>query len=96
MQIGVDGKYKLSVDHDVTNECTDKKQLSSMAIRARETLEVESLEVVADAGYHNNNEIKDCAEGGVMPYLPKTGPSANNPAGFYAKKDFFYDAETDC
>jgi len=51
VQITVDAKHKLIVDHEVTNACNDSNQLSAMAIRAKEVLEVESLEVVADKGY---------------------------------------------
>ena len=44
VQISVDAKHNLIVDHEVTNERNDMKLLSSMAIRAKEALEVESLE----------------------------------------------------
>jgi transposase len=96
VQISVDAKHKLIVDHEVTNEGNDKKQLSSMAIRAKELLEIESLEVVADAGYYNSQEIGDCAQGGIVPYIPQVNSSNNRAAGRYAKKDFRYDAENDC
>ena len=81
VQISVDAKHKLIVDHEVTNECNDKNQLSSMAIRAKEVLEVESLEVVADAGYYNSQEIKDCTDQDIVPYVPQTNSSNNKKAG---------------
>jgi transposase/macrodomain Ter protein organizer (MatP/YcbG family) len=96
VQISVDAKHKLIVDHEVTNECNDMKQLSSMAIRAREVLELESLEVVADGGYYSSQEIKDCAQGGIVPYIPRANSSNNLAAGRYGKRDFRYDAENDC
>jgi len=97
VQISVDAKHKLIVDHEVTNECNDMKQLSPMANRAREVLEVESLEVVADAGYYNGQEIKECTDNGITPYIPGTNSSSNRRAGRYTKKDDFrYDAEKDC
>ena len=96
VQISVDAKHKLIVDHEVTNECNDMNQLNSMAVRAKEVLEVESLEVVADAGYYNSEEIKDCTEQDIVPYIPATNPSMNKKVGLYTKEDFRYDAKNDC
>ena len=96
VQISVDAKHKLIVDHEVTNECNDMQQLSSMAIRAKEVLDVESLEVVADKGYYSKTEIKDCVDKGIVPFIPEIDSSSNSRAGLYGKKDFRYDAENDC
>ena len=96
VQITVDAKHKLIVDHEVTNDCTDQRQLSSMAIRAKEVLEVESLEVVADKGYYSGPEIKACADEDINPFIPEIDSSSNSRAGLNGKKDFRYDAEDDC
>lgn len=96
VQISVDAKHKLIVDHEVTNECNDMNQLNSMALRAKAMLEVDSLEVVADAGYYNSQEIKDCTDQDIVPYLPQTNSSTNKKAGLYTKEDFRYDGENDC
>ncbi len=96
VQISVDAKHKLIVDHEVTNECNDMNQLNAMAVRAKAVLEVDSLEVVADAGYYNSQEIKDCQDQGIVPYVPQTNSSKNKKAGRYTKEDFRYDAENDC
>ena len=96
VQITVDAKHKLIVDHEVTNACNDSNQLSAMAIRAKEVLDVESLEVVADKGYYNGTEIKDCVDEDIVPFIPETDSSSNSRAGLYGKKDFRYDAENDC
>jgi len=94
VQISVDAKHKLIVDHEVTNAGNDKNQLSSMAMRAKEALEVESLEVVADQGYYNSREIQDCIEGDVLPYIRK--PNTSNNRGLFAREEFRYDGENDC
>lgn len=94
VQISVDAKHKLIVDHEVTNAGNDKNQLSSMAIRAKERLEVESLDVVADQGYYSSEEIKNCIEGNVSPYLRK--PKDSNSRGLFAREEFRYDGENDC
>src|SRR5499426_473812 len=44
VQIVVDHKHKLVVEHEVVNEVTDRGQLSAMAKKAKERLGVESLE----------------------------------------------------
>ena len=96
VQISVDAKHKLIVDHEVTNDCNDLKQLSSMAVRAKEALEVDSLEVVADKGYYNRMEVQDCAKEDIVPFISEPDSSSNSRAGLYGKKDFRYDAKNDC
>jgi transposase len=93
VQISVDAKHKLIVDHEVTNAGNDKNQLSSMAIRAKEALEAESLEVVADQGYYSAEEIKSCIDGDVVPYMRKPKSSNNR---VLAREQFRYDGENDC
>jgi transposase len=94
-QSAVDAKHKLIVAEDVTNEGTDVQQLASVASEARETLAVDKLEVVADAGYYNNADVSLCVERGITPYLRQADTSANSARGLYAKKDFRYDAGKD-
>ena len=94
VQMSVDAKHKLIVDHEVTNAGNDKNQLSSMAIRARKALELESLDVIADQGYYNSEEIKNCIEGDVLPYIGK--PKDSNSRGLFAREEFHYDSENDC
>jgi hypothetical protein len=45
---GVDSKHKLVLDHEVTNEVTDRSLLSQMSERAKEALRVGELDVLAD------------------------------------------------
>jgi len=93
VQIGVDSKHKLIVEHKVTNAVTDQGQLASMALRTKETLGVESLDVVADKGYYDGQQVKACEEEGIRPYISKPQTSANKKRGLYTKADFTYDAE---
>jgi transposase len=94
MQISVDAKHKLIVDYEVTNAGNDKNQLSTMAMRAKEALAVESLEVVADQGYYSGKEIRDCVEGDIQPYIRR--PNISNSRGRFAREEFRYDADKDC
>jgi len=84
------------VGHEVTNACNDMNQLNSMALRAKAMLEVDSLEVVADAGCYNSQEIKDCTDQDIVPYIPQTNSLTNKKAGLHTKEDFRYDGENDC
>lgn len=96
VQMTVDDKHKLIIDHEVTNEVNDENLLSKMGKRAKEVLGVEELEVLADKGYYNAVEIKECVENGITPYIPETKPrvSKEADANFYKSK-FKYNKEKD-
>jgi hypothetical protein len=96
VQIVVDHKHKLVVEHEVTNEVTDQGQLSPMAKKAQETLGVQTLEVVADRGYYNGGEVKACEESGMTVYVPKPNNSSNLKRGLFTKEDFIYEPQKDC
>jgi len=96
VQIAVDNKYKLIVDHEVTNEVTDQDQLATRAKCAKETLATEQIEAVADMGYYNGDEVKKCLDDGIVPYIPKPNTSAHSKLGLFGKEAFLYDATNDC
>jgi hypothetical protein len=96
VQVAVDAKYKLIVEHAVTNDVTDRAQLATMATQAQQVLAVDALDVVADVGYYDGTEVKICLEAGITPYVAKPHTSRNRKAGLFTKADFVYDAETDC
>jgi transposase len=95
-QIAVDAKHHLIVADDVTNEVNDLEQLAPMAIAAKEALEVETLDVAADAGYHNGVEAVECEANGIIPYAPRPKTSSKNEKkGLYTKEAFTYAPEQD-
>ncbi len=96
VQIVVDQKNKLLVEHEVTDEVVDLGQLSTMAKKAKETLGVETLEVVADRGYYNGEEVKACEQSGITAYVPKSNSSSNLKRGLFTKEDFIYEPDKDC
>ena len=96
VQTAVDEKHQLIVEHEVTNDPTDHAHLAEMAVRAKETLGVEQLEVVADMGYYDGKEVKQCAEAGITAYVPKPITSVNQKRGLFTKGDFVYDEAQDC
>ena len=96
VQLSVDAKHKLIVDHDVTHEVTDLGLLSRMAKSAKQALGVDEMDVVADRGYYDGQEVKACLEEHITPYIPKANTSANRKRGLFTKEDFRYDPDQDC
>lgn len=94
-QIAVDPKHHLIVEQAVTNDVNDREQLAEMALAAKAALEVETLEVVADAGYHNAAKVKECEAAKITAYVPSVESSKNTNQGLYTKLDFQYDAQQD-
>jgi hypothetical protein len=69
---------------------------STMALRAKQALRVDRLEVLTDMGYYDGQQVKACLEANITPCIPKPNTSANTPLGLYGKEDFRYDPENDC
>jgi transposase len=90
VQIAVEAKHHLIVTHEVTNDGTDRSQLSPMAKQAKATLGVDKLDAVADRGYFNSEEILACEEAGITVTLPKPMTSSSKAEGRYGKQDFRY------
>jgi hypothetical protein len=100
--VAVDAESKLIVAYEVTNNASDGNWLFTMAITAKDTLGVDTIDATADVGYNNSSEIKRCVDHGVRPYVPEPKASvrgASKRAGiptpqFYEDR-FAYDADTD-
>ena len=88
-------KHHLIVTHEVTNVGIDKDQLSSMAEQARDALNAETIEVLADKGYFNSEEIAACDAAGIDVYVPKPATSNSRAHGRFDKDEFIYDCEND-
>jgi transposase len=95
VQIAVETKHHLIVAHEVTNIGTDRHQLGNMAELAREEMVVGKLDVIADRGYYEGEEIKACEDAGITVTLPKPQTSGAKAAGRFGKQDFVYVAATD-
>ena len=90
VQTAVDATYHLIVAHEVNNHGSDRHQLSAMAKRAKATLNTTMLQVVADRGYYNGEEIRACEQANITAYLPKPNTSPNKAKGLYDRTDFRY------
>ena len=95
VQSAVDTKHHLIVCHEVTNVGSDRGQLSNISEQARTAIGSETIEVVADRGYFNGEEIQACEEAGITVYLPKPVTSGITAKGRFGKQDFVYIAEDD-
>ena len=89
----MDDKHHLIVAHEVTNVGNDREQLATMAEQARAATGIEELTVVADRGYFKGEEILQCAQAGIMTYVPKPLTSGSKAEGRFGKQDFVYIAE---
>lgn len=94
-QLVVDARHKLIAAEDVTNEVTDFNQLADMALTAKENLDLQQADVVADAGYYNAREVGRCVEQNLHPFIPKADTSANTKLGLYGKSRFQFDLAKD-
>jgi transposase len=95
VQVAVDTEHHLIVTHEVTNVGSDRAQLAHVAKKAKATLDVASLDAVADRGYFSSEEILACEEAGITVTLPKPMTSGMMAKGRFGKQDFRYAAEED-
>jgi len=93
VQIAVDAKHNMLIDYEVTNHTSDLNELSSISIKAKETLGVEKTETLADTGYYNGKEVKNCIENGITPYVSKPQFSGNGKE--FDRNKFSYDGLKD-
>ena len=70
IQTSVDAKQHLIVDYDVINNSTDHHQLTKDALAAKDTLNVDTLEVLSDKGFYVEEDIADCEDNGVTVFMP--------------------------
>ncbi|WP_315719493.1 MULTISPECIES: IS1182 family transposase [unclassified Bradyrhizobium] len=93
VQSVVDDKNKLIVASEVVNR-SDVRHLHMMAIAAKENLEVSSLQILADVGYYNSEDIKACEDDAITAYVPLHHGNGKKHTRF-TRSDFSYDSSTD-
>jgi transposase len=95
VQVAVEAAHHLIVAHEVTNVGSDRSQLAPRAKAAKAAFRAASLDVVADRGYFNSEEILACEEAGVTVTLPKPTTSGATAEGRFGKQDFVYQPAAD-
>lgn len=68
-QTAVDSETHLIRDYEMTNQVTDHGMLSPTMKGIREGAPEEILEVVADKGYENEEDMIKCLENGIIPHV---------------------------
>ena len=94
-QVAVDTEHHLIVTHEVTNTGSDRAQLARMAQQAKASLGRSNLDVIADRGYFNSDEILKCEQAGITVTLPKPVTSNAKAEGRFGKQDFRYVPDED-
>jgi transposase len=67
VQTAVDGGSHLIAGYEVTNQVNDYGLLNEVCTEAKETLEVDIIEVIADKGYESGEDILNCLMNGTIP-----------------------------
>ena len=94
-QIAVDAKHNLIAEQQVHNKVSDLGLLAETASVARQNLEADRIDVVADRGYFKLEDIEACEAAGVTPYVAKPRRSLPGFAGRFPKSAFRYNETID-
>lgn len=92
IQASSDSKHKLLVEFD-TGDVNDTHALAPMALSTKELLKVESLNVLADKGYHTGEQIKKCIDNNITTFVSPR--ESTKDTGLYPVTMFTYDQESD-
>lgn len=96
VQSAVDDQHHLIVHYAVTDEATDNRSLEPMALEAKQVLAVEQLNVLADAGYANGEQVATLDEADVTAYVASNRAVNNQGDGQQFQPDrFVHDPQTD-
>jgi transposase len=94
VQLAVDDKHKLIVASEVVNDSSDVGQLHAMATAAKQALDAETLQALADEGYYSSSELKACEDEGIHAYVPVPEGRLGGK-GRFDRADFSYDGTAD-
>jgi transposase len=96
VQIVVDDKHKLVLTSEVTQDGNDVHQLSPMLKASQEITQSEELTGLADSGYYDGLQLKECEGNNITVYVavPDSGQVMER-RGYFPLEEFIYDAEQD-
>lgn len=97
VQTAVDAEHALIVAQQVTTETNDERSLLPMAEAAKQAVGAPILlNVVADAGYSNGEQVERCERQGIVPHVPANRAVNNQGNGtLFDRTQFQYDRTTD-
>jgi hypothetical protein len=94
LQSAVDDKHKLIVHNKITNK-VDTNALYEVASQAKHLLQVDRINVLADAGYDTGEKLQKCAENNITTFVaPRIQKTASKNTGF-SKDKFEYNKNKD-
>lgn len=93
IQASSDSKHKLLVEYD-TGDVNDTHALGPIALKTKELLKVDTMNVLADKGYHTGAQIQQCIENEITTFVSPKAPSTKD-IGLYPISMFPYDKESD-
>ena len=89
-----DSKHKLLIHAD-TGNVNDTHDLAPMAIRAKDIIGVDTINVLADKGYHTGAQLKECELNNIVTYVSPKQSSSTKKNPDFAVTAFKYNEETD-
>ena len=95
VQSAVDARHHLIIAHEVSTVGSDRQQLSKMAKQAKAILGTKKLTVVADKGYYNGDELRECQQNNIVACVAKPKTSPNKAKGQFDRSRFKYIREDD-
>jgi transposase len=96
VQTAVDAECGLIVHHEVSDAASDNRMQHAMAKATKAALELESLTVVADAGYSNGAQAGACEEDAITACAPANRTVNNSGDGtLFDRTAFAYDTAAD-
>ncbi len=97
VQIVVDDKHKLIVAEEVTQDGNDVHQLAPMLAKAQDILQAENLTGLADSGYYEGHQLKNCEDQNITVYVAIPDKSKAIAArGRLTREQFSYDPTQNC
>ena len=66
-----------------------------MARRAKAVLQGNHVNVLADRGYYNGDELRSCEDQNITAYVPNSATSHNKAKGQFDRSEFHYVTEDD-
>jgi transposase len=90
-----DDKHNLIVDYQVTNS-NDRKALHPMSLKAKASLNVKELTVLADKGYHNGEQLAACEKDHIKSFVspPEIPRSSDIPTPEFYGENFMFNSKT--
>ena len=98
VQVAVDAKHHLIVSEEVVQAANDRNELAQMAEAAKAQLEVPTLQAVADAGYHQADQLEACEQAAIETFVSAQGTTSGQGKDgreIFPKERFIYNKQAD-